>query len=352
MSIRRASGCPTSAVSIIASCRAFTSSTTCQGTWPAPAGSSDCRRARGTQRFGRISFATVKEGTAAELLEHLAGLNSTLSAVGAGSVHGAVQAVFDKRATTSGVRVCRATQLDKQISALTKQSVIRVGATATHATNRDAGLAAMYNALCTPSGTPLALQNAIKQYATAQLGIRDGMSLAVPSMVTGDRAGVLAAVTRQAIGALVSRCGLLPGPVLSFLYDGTLPTGKTGDNLLTGSCIGTPSQVAVNLGLGSTFTGQTLDQARNRYNDCLVDSFETPWCNDPRAAGAPDENANPAPPPASAPKNCFNIDEGFQPCTAEEMEALSAEEAKRAATADLMNAKAIEDRSTPPRTGR
>jgi hypothetical protein len=296
----------------------------------------------GTSTFRKISFATIKAGTAAELLANLATLNSTLNAVAAGSVHRAVQEVFDRRNTPSGARLCRVTQLDKQISALTRQSVIRVGATATAAANRDTALAAMYTAMCTSTGTAAGLQTAIKQYATAQLSIRNGMRAALATLVTNDQAGVLAAVNRQALGELVSRCALKPGTVLSFLYDGALPAGKTGDNLLTGSCSGTPSQVAINLGIGSNFTGDTLDQARNRFNDCLTNAFEQDRCNDPRADGAPDEAANPVPAPDDAAKKCVVLDEN-RPCTAEEEKGLSDEDKKKEATADAMNDQAAKD---------
>lgn len=296
----------------------------------------------GSSTFRKISFATLKAGTAAEMLTNLASVNSTLNAVPAGSVHRAVQEVFDKRNTPTGTRLCRATRLDQQMSALTKQAVIRVGATSTATTNRDTAIAAIHTALCTTSGTAAGLQTAIKNYAVAQLAVRDGMKLSVPSLSAIDQASVLAAVNREALGELVSRCGLKPQTVLSFIYDGTLPAGKTADNLLTGTCNGSPSQVAINLGIGSNFSGDTLDQARNRFNDCLTNVFEQDRCNDPRAEGAPDENANPPPPPDDAPKNCVVLDED-RPCTPEEEKGLNDSERQKQATTDAMNTQAVTD---------
>jgi hypothetical protein len=143
------------------------------------------------------------------------------------------------------------------------------------------------------------LQNGLKQWGSSITLARDGIRSLIPGMSGSDAATALESVTQQALGKLIANCGLKQDTLLSFLYDGTLPAGKTADNLLLGSCSGTPLQVAANLGEGQNFTSDTLTAARDRYLKCLNDDFGQQRCNDPRADDAPVDDNNPVAPDSS-----------------------------------------------------
>jgi hypothetical protein len=249
--------------------------------------------------YQKISFATVKSTTPATALTWISSMVTKLNATTGGAIHPAVQAVFNKKGTTAIARMCRATQLDRAFSQYVNAAIIRAGASPQTATDRDAGLSSIYTALCTSSGTVDGLQNGLKQWGSSITLARDGIRSLIPGMSGSDAATALESVTQQALGKLIANCGLKQDTLLSFLYDGTLPAGKTADNLLLGSCSGTPLQVAANLGEGQNFTSDTLTAARDRYLKCLNDDFGQQRCNDPRADDAPVDDNNPVAPDSS-----------------------------------------------------
>jgi hypothetical protein len=285
--------------------------------------------------YQKISFATVKSTTPATAVTQIASMVTKLNALTGGQIDPTVQSVFNKKGTTAMARLCRATQLDRTFSQFVNQALIRAGASSQTAVDRDAGLNSIYTALCTTSGTVAGLQDGLKQWGSSITMARDGLRSLIPGMAGSDAATALESVTQQALGKLIANCGLKPDTILSFLYDGTLPAGKTADNLLLGSCSGTPTQVAVNLGEGQNFTSDTLTAARDRYLKCLNDDFGQQRCNDPRAEDAPADDNNPVAPDNSD-STCtqFSADGpgGELVCTETQQNALQQVEAALAGT--------------------
>jgi hypothetical protein len=236
-----------------------------------------------------VAMATIAIPTPNDQLSQLAGATTGLDALPAGTISADVQSLFNRKGTPAGNAICRATQIDRVLARFTTNSLVRAGGTSATASQRASSIDTIYTALCTSAGTVANLQTGLDQYGHAMMSLWNQLGAAGPALGQFNAANMIGQINNEALGVLVSRCGVDGRDILSFIIDGTLPAGKTGDNLLLGSCSGsTPEAAAQNLGVGVNFPGQTQAQARDQFNKCMLDTAGQDRCSDPRAASAPD----------------------------------------------------------------
>jgi hypothetical protein len=298
-----------------------------------------------------VAIATIAPPTPTDRLSQLARFTTAIDATPPGSIFSDVQDLFNRKGTPAGNAICRATQIDRTVAKFTTKSFVRAGGTAAAASQRASSIDTIYTALCTPAGTVANLQLGLDQYGHAMMSLWNQLGQAGPQLGQFNPANMIGQIGNEAIGVLVSRCGLDGRDLLSFIIDGTLPPGKTADNLLTGSCSGsTPEAVALNLGVGVNFPGQTQAQARDRFNKCMVDTVGQDRCNDPRADGAPD----PAP---DGTVTCLDANGGAVSCEDRKMTCLDTNQnvvpcdSQKTATHDQIKAddqKVVDTVSTAP----
>jgi hypothetical protein len=299
----------------------------------------------GNWTLTRVAFAT--NNLARPFSQTLAVAAQLLQ--GSAQFPGVMNSFFNAKANYQGGVVCRGLKLEQELVGLSQQSLIRAGASSSNATSIASGLTRISTGLCTTAGTIQDLQAGTTTYINALVGARND----IQSRFAGapdplNLASEMVANTPfQVLSAIGANCGVTSNALVGYLYDGTLPSGTSADQLLFGTCKtrGSSAQaIAASLGLGSDFPNQTTAQARTAFQQCMTDSGGQDVCNDPRAADAPAAPDTAAP---DQPPTCWITPEN-RPCNSTELaqfQSAQAEKDKLVTTSVTMGTNSV-----PPNT--
>lgn len=271
----------------------------------------------GNMRRRRIFFETVKKR---DMVAERAALRQEIANAAAGTVISKIRNAWATRSTGAHQIQCRNLQLVRSMHEFSKASFVKAGAAGATIDAARSAIDAMYGALCAAGGTEAQLQRMTKQFLDSSEQMLTEIANAISPAIAGGTPprqvaiAVISEIIRLDIGRLIANCSLNPGPVTAFLLDGTLPSGTQADRLLMGTCSGSPTQVAVSLGVGGPIATSTM---RARLKQCLappdVVGEQRDVCDDPRAAGAEPESGN-----GLKEDECIHAD--GTPCTADEVE--------------------------------
>lgn len=241
-----------------------------------------------------------------------------INAMSAGAIHPAVHKVWLKKGTTEGNLLCRGSQFDSTLMTFSARSLTQLGVSSASVTAKNNAYTAMRNALCNANGTEAALQTATRDFLTTLIDMRG--ALADLHFETATALGglfddyqqysvmLMAESLRHSLGLLVSNCNPSISDLFRYQSTGVLPAGVAADRLLLGTCSNnTAGNVALNLGVGGTFTPSTT---RTTLADCVAPAGQD-VCNDPRAGGP----AIPLDPDGLGGGGCYSDDGGSKPCT-------------------------------------